>query len=145
MIAAKIVSEMGAFIIFSGCSMGSTFIGMMRYRWFLIFAILVIALASASVILAQGRNGETASGLSTPTLDAAGLNPNYDDSWTKNVPSTINGFQVLFVTTPKNQACSYIPIVHLKTAHDSIEQYLDKVDVGSILQNIQPLRAFPQT
>jgi hypothetical protein len=110
-------------------------------RWLLIFTVLVVG--TVGVFLAQGGNGETAVGSSTPTLDAAGLDPNYDDSWTKNVPDTINGFQVLFVTTPKNQACSYIPIVHLKTAHDSIKQYLDKVDGGPILNAIRAIEGVP--
>ena len=113
---------------------------MPRRRWILVLTIMLVAVASTGMILARDSGELSMPAVSTQT----GLDPNYDDSWTKNIPDTIGGLPVLFVTTPKNKACTHnIPIVHLGTPHDSIEQLLDKVDGGSILQKVRAIKGVP--
>lgn len=112
---------------------------MSRQRWILVLTIMLVAVASTGMILARD-SGES----STPTVSTqTGLDPNYDDRWVENIPDTIGGLPVLFVTTPKNQACSYIPIVHLGTPQASIKELLDKVDGGSILQKVRAIKGVP--
>lgn len=50
--------------------------------------------------------------------------PNYDDSWAQNFPTTIDGFNVGHISTPKDRACSTVPVIHLQTQHGSMAEFL---------------------
>lgn len=39
-------------------------------------------------------------------VDAPVLDPDYDDQWVEDFPETVSGFNVGYISTPKDRACS---------------------------------------
>ena len=85
--------------------------------------LIAIAGAVAAVPLGGGSGDE-----SNSVLD-----PDYDDRWVADFPETIGGFNVGYITTPKDRACSSVPVIYLQSPRASLEEYLSNPpDISSL-------------
>ena len=73
-----------------------------------------------------------------PTLDV-----DYDDSWVANIPSTIGGYEVRYITTPKSRACSVVPKISLQISRDSSESSSGLLDVHSLKEVLRSIPGVP--
>lgn len=72
------------------------------------------------------------------------LEPGYDDSWTANVPQTVEGLEVGYINTPKNFACNSRPLIRLRSTQPTLEQYLaDPPDIPAIRKTLLALPGVP--
>ena len=85
-----------------------------------------------------GRDGEQP--YYRPTLDV-----DYGDSWVANIPSTIGGYSVRFINTPKSKACNHIPLISLKVLPESADgSSTPPLDVTSLQKEIQSIPGVPE-
>ena len=74
------------------------------------------------------------------------LDPDYDDLWVADFPETIGGFSVGHISTPKDRACSSLPVVYLQSPQTSLDQFLsDPLDISSLEAELVSLPGVPST
>ena len=109
----------------------------------LLALVMTGVIAVVSIAPAAQSGSVTTSSSTTSAVPSPNLQLQYDDSWVKNIPSTIDGFEVLFVATPKNRACIVQPSVTVKAMQQSLEEYLAKVDPKSVLETVRSIKGVP--
>lgn len=100
---------------------------------FLLFSVLTIVVVTGC---------SSVQPVSSETEPIAGLRADYDDAWVDTLPDIIGGFDVLFVGTPKNTACSTQPVLIFQSASATAEDHLQQ-NTGNIVEIVQAIDQIP--
>ncbi len=73
-----------------------------------------------------------------PSLDV-----DYDDSWVENIPSTIGGYKVRYINTPKSRACSKLPLISLQIPRDSTKSSTRVLGVQALKEELRSIPGVP--
>ena len=77
-------------------------------------------------------------------IQEAVLDLDYDDGWVKDFPQTIGGVNVGHISTPKDRACSSVPVIYLQTERASMDEFLSNPpDMSSLRAAIDALDGVP--
>ena len=98
----------------------------MPIKMIVLSLVVLIAIAGAvAAVPLGGRSGDENNSV---------LDQDYDDRWVADFPETIGGFNVGYVTTPKDRACSSVPVIYLQSPRASLEEYLSNPPDISLLK-----------
>ena len=89
----------------------------------------------------------SAGGAPVPSTDRpyyyATLDVDYDDSWVANIPSTIGGYEVRYISTPKSRACSAVPKISLQIPQDSTDSPTSLVGLHTLKKLLRSIPDVP--
>ena len=72
------------------------------------------------------------------------LDSDYDDEWLADFPEAIGSFNVGYINTPKDRACSSAPIIYLQIPGVSLDEFLSNPpDITSLRTAIQSVHGAP--
>ena len=72
------------------------------------------------------------------------LDTDYDDSWVENIPNVIAGYEVLYINTPKNTACSNTPVIGLRARQKSLDEFLGSPPSPDVYSIVDSLLGLPR-
>ena len=71
------------------------------------------------------------------------LATDYDDIWVENVPDVISGYEVIYISTPKNTVCNGAPIIGLRAHQKSIDEFMRSPPSDDVFSIVDSLPGVP--